>query len=154
MKKITPFLWFNDKAEEAAKFYVSTFANSRILNVRRDGARIMSVTFRLDGLELTAFNGGPLFKFTEAISLSVDCRSQREVDRLWRRLSKGGRKKRCGWVKDRYGLSWQIVPSVLGRLLGDKDSGKSERVWMAMLKMGKLNIRELKRAHRGPSLVR
>ena len=154
MKKITPFLWFNDKAEEAAKFYVSTFANSRILNVRRDGDRVMSVTFRLDGLELTAFNGGPVFKFTEAISLSVDCTSQREVDRLWHRLSKGGRKQRCGWIKDRYGLSWQIVPSVLAQLLGDRDPAKSERAWRAMLKMGRLDIRKLKRAHRGPSRSR
>jgi predicted 3-demethylubiquinone-9 3-methyltransferase (glyoxalase superfamily) len=149
MKKVTPFLWFNAEALEAAKFYVSTFRNSRILEVRRDGKRVTGVTFSLDGLELTAFNGGPLFPFTEAISLCVACKAQKEVDRLWKRLSKGGRKQRCGWLKDRYGLSWQIVPSVLAELLGDPHPERSERVWKAMLKMRKLDIEALRRAHGG-----
>ncbi len=154
MKKITPFLWFNDQALEAARFYVSTFRNSKILEVRRDGKRVMGVRMSLDGLELTAFNGGPVFTFTEAISLSVDCGSQKEVDRLWNRLSKGGKKQRCGWLKDRYGLSWQIVPSVLAELLADPDPARSERVWVAMLKMRKLDIAELSRAHGAPSRPR
>jgi len=154
MKKITPFLWFNDQALEAARFYLSTFRNSKILEVRRDGKRVMGVRMSLDGLELTAFNGGPVFTFTEAISLSVDCGSQKEVDRLWNRLSKGGKNQRCGWLKDRYGLSWQIVPSVLAELLADPDPARSERVWVAMLKMRKLDIAELSRAHGAPSRPR
>ena len=160
MQKITPFLWFNDQAEQAAKFYVGLFKRSKILSVARygeEGAEItgrppgsvMTVTFRLDGQELTALNGGPHFKFTEAISLVVKCRTQVEVDHFWEKLSKGGRKGQCGWLKDKYGLSWQVVPTALITLFGDQDPAKSARVMKAMLRMKKLDIKKLQRAHAG-----
>ena len=160
MQKITPFLWFNDQAEQATKFYVGLFKHSTILSVTRYGTEgvevtgrppgsVMTVTFRLDGQEITALNGGPYFKFTEAISLVVKCRTQAEVDRLWEKLSKGGRKGRCGWLKDKYGLSWQVVPTALITLFGDKDPAKSARVMKAMLRMKKLDIKKLQRAHAG-----
>jgi predicted 3-demethylubiquinone-9 3-methyltransferase (glyoxalase superfamily) len=158
MQKIMPFLWFDDKAEEAANFYVSIFRNSKIERVTcygEEGAGVsgrpagttMSVTFRLDGQEFMALNGGPYFKFSEAISFFVNCETQQEVDKLWEKLSEGGEKGRCGWLKDRYGLSWQIVPAVLGEMLQDEDVEKSERVMSAMLKMDKLDIKTLKQAY-------
>lgn len=156
MQKITPFLWFDDKAEEAMKFYTSIFKNSKIGSVTRYGdagpgpkGTVMSATFELEGQKFMALNGGPLFKFTEAISFFVNCETQQEVDELWEKLSAGGEKSRCGWLKDKYGLSWQIIPSVLGELLGDKDPAKSKRVMKAMLQMDKIDIEGLKRAHAG-----
>ena len=157
MQTITPFLWFDDKAEEAVKFYVSLFKNSKIGRITRYGAEgaevsgrpkgtVMTVTFQLDGQEFMALNGGPHFKFTEAISLLVNCKTQEEVDELWEKLSEGGEKGQCGWLKDKYGLSWQIVPTVLGEMLQDKDARKSERVMNALLKMNKIEIKALKRA--------
>src|ERR1700680_3949896 len=130
MQKIRPFLWYDNQAEEAAKFYCSIFKNSKIVS-----ASPMSVTFQLEGLEFLALNGGPQFKFTEAISFFVNCETQEEVDELWEKLSDGGKKERCGWLKDKYGLSWQIVPSALGQMLQDKDAGKRARVMKALLQM-------------------
>ena len=154
MQKITPFLWFNDQAEEAVNFYVSIFKNSRIVRVSRYGdagpgpkGSVMSATFELDGQQFYALNGGPQFSFTPAISLFVNCESQAEVDELWDKLSAGGRKDRCGWLQDKYGLSWQIVPSVLGKLLGDKSPSKSSSVMKAMLQMDKLDIARLQQAY-------
>ena len=154
MKKITPFLWFDDKAEEAMNFYVSIFKDSQVLSVSRYGkdapypeGTAFMVTFRLQGQEFMALNAGPEFKFTEAISMYVDCESQQEVDTLWEKLSDGGEKSRCGWLKDRYGLSWQIVPSVLGELMNDKDPEKAKRVTQAMLKMDKIDIDLLRQAY-------
>ncbi len=156
MQKITPFLWFDDKAEEAMKFYTSIFKNSKIGSITRYGdagpgpkGTVMSATFELEGQKFMALNGGPLFKFTEAISFFVNCETQQEVDELWEKLSAGGQKSRCGWLKDKYGLSWQIIPTALGELLGDKDPAKSTRVMQAMLKMDKIDIEGLKRAHAG-----
>ena len=156
MQKIIPFLWFDDKAEDAAKFYVSLFKNSRIVSVTRHGeagpgpkGTAMSVTFQLDGQEFYALNGGPLFKFTEAISLFINCETQQEVDELWEKLSEGGQKSQCGWLKDKYGLSWQVIPTVLGKLLGDKDPMKSKRVMEAMLKMSKIETKKLMEAYEG-----
>ena len=156
MQKITPFLWFDDQAEEAANFYVSLFDNSKIVNISRYGeegpgvpGKVMIVTFQLEGQEFIALNGGPQFKFNEAISLSVDCKSQEEVDRLWEKLSDGGEEGQCGWLKDRYGLSWQINPAVLGEMLSDPDPEKSQRVMRAMLQMKKIDIDELRRAYVG-----
>lgn len=153
MQKITPFLWFDDKAEEAASFYISIFKNSKMGRITRYGeagpgpkGTAMSVTFQLEGQEFFALNGGPHYKFTPAISLFVDCKSQEEVDELWEKLSAGGRKDRCGWLTDKFGLSWQIIPSVLGELLNDKDAQKSQRVMKAMLKMDKIEIDALKQA--------
>jgi predicted 3-demethylubiquinone-9 3-methyltransferase (glyoxalase superfamily) len=140
-------LWFDDNAEEAMNHYISIFKNSRVLSVNRMGERVMSVTFELDGQRFIGLNAGPKFKFTEAISFFVDCESQVEVDELWEKLSAGGEKGRCGWLKDKFGLSWQIVPSVLGRLMSDPDPRKSEAVLQAMLKMNKIDVRELERAH-------
>jgi predicted 3-demethylubiquinone-9 3-methyltransferase (glyoxalase superfamily) len=154
MPKITPFLWFNDQAEEAVKFYTSIFRNSKIGKVARYGegspgpkGQVMTVEFELDGQEFIALNGGPHFKFTEAVSFVVNCPTQPEIDEMWEKLSAGGEKSQCGWLKDKYGLSWQIVPPVLGELLSDKDSQKAQRVMQAMLKMHKLDITALKRAH-------
>jgi len=158
MQKIIPFLWFDDKAEEAVNFYVSIFKNSKIGSVARyaeAGAKasgrtegtVMTVTFQLDGQQFVALNGGPHFKFTEAISFSVDCKTQEEVDELWKKLSEGGEEGPCGWLKDKFGLSWQVVPTVLGEMLQDKDAKKSERVMKAMLQMKKLDIRNLKQAY-------
>jgi predicted 3-demethylubiquinone-9 3-methyltransferase (glyoxalase superfamily) len=154
MQKITPFLWFDGKAEEAANFYVSVFKNSKIGNVTRCGeggpgpkGSVMSVTFQLDGQDFYALNGGPLFSFTPAISFFVNCETQQEVDELWEKLSEGGKKERCGWLKDRYGLSWQIIPSVLGKLLGDKNAGRAKSVMQAMLQMDKIDIEGLQQAY-------
>jgi predicted 3-demethylubiquinone-9 3-methyltransferase (glyoxalase superfamily) len=160
MQEIHPCLWFDNQAEEAAKFYVSIFKNSRIGKVTRYGeagsqaagrpkGSVMTVSFELDGQELTALNGGPHFKFSEAISLVVNCETQKEVDDLWETLSKGGETQQCGWLKDKYGLSWQIVPNVLFELLLDKDAAKAERVMAAMLQMKKIDIRQLKQAAEG-----
>ena len=151
MQKITTFLWFDGKAEEAAKFYVSLFENSKILSISRQGPKgpVFMVTFQLEGQEYMALNGGPMFKFTEAISLFVNCKTQKEVDTLWEKLSKGGAKSRCGWLKDKYGLSWQIVPTALGELMGDKDPVKAGRVMQAMLQMDKIEIKGLKQAYKG-----
>ena len=154
MQKITPFLWFNDNAEEAVNFYTSVFKNSKIGDVSHYGdagpgpkGTVMVVTFELDGQEFMALNGGPQFKFTEAISFTVNCETQEEVNEYWEKLSAGGEKSRCGWLKDKYGLSWQIVPTILGKLMRDKDSEKSKRVMMAMLQMDKLDIKRLKQAY-------
>jgi len=156
MQKITSFLWFDDQAEEAMNFYVSLFKNSKVGSITRYGeagpgpkGTVMSATFSLDGQEFFALNGGPLFKFTEAISLFANCETQQEVDELWDKLSAGGKKDRCGWLKDKYGLSWQIIPSVLGKMLGDKDADKAKRVMQAMLKMDKLDIKKLEQAYQG-----
>ena len=154
MPKITPFLWFDDNAEEAINFYTSVFKNSKIARVTRYGdagpgpkGTIMSATFQLEGQEFMALNGGPHFKFTPAISLFVDCKTQEEVDDLWERLSAGGKTERCGWLTDRFGLSWQIIPAILGQLLQDKDPQKSKRVTQAMLQMNKIDIAGLKQAY-------
>jgi predicted 3-demethylubiquinone-9 3-methyltransferase (glyoxalase superfamily) len=154
MKKIRPFLWFDDKAEEAATFYTSIFKNSKIHNVSRYGdagpgseGSVMSVTFELEGQEFMALNGGPLYSFTPAISFFVDCKTQQEVDDLWNRLSEGGEKSRCGWLSDKYGLSWQIIPTALGDLMGDDDENKSSAVMKAMLEMDKIDIKRLQEAY-------
>jgi len=155
MQKITPFLWFDGKAEEAMNFYTSIFKNSKIGRINRYGdagpvpkGTVMSATFQLDGQEFMALNGGPQFKFTEAISFFVNCETQEEVDELWEKLSAGGQKSRCGWLKDKYGLSWQIIPSALGEMLGDKDPEKSRRVMKAMLQMDKIDIKGLEQAYK------
>jgi predicted 3-demethylubiquinone-9 3-methyltransferase (glyoxalase superfamily) len=142
MQKITPFLWFDGKAEEAMNFYVSIFKHSKILSANR---------FLLDGQEFMVLNGGPQFTFTPAISFFVNCETQQEVDELWEKLSEGGKKERCGWLKDKYGLSWQIIPSVLGKLLHDKDAEKSKRVMQAMMQMNKIDIKGLQQAYDGGS---
>lgn len=148
MQKITPFLWYNDNAEEAAKYYVSIFKNSKIVSTMPGpNGTIMGVSFVLDGQEFQALNGGPMFKFTEAISFFVKAETQPEIDELWEKLSAGGEKSRCGWLKDKYGLSWQIVPPLLGQLLSDKDTAKSQCVMKAMLKMDKIDIQALKEAY-------
>lgn len=154
MPKINPFLWFDAQAEEAANLYVSIFNNSKIVNINRYGeagpgpkGSVMSVVFELDGQEFIALNGGPLFKFTEAISLFVNCKTQEEVDTYWARLSEGGQESRCGWLKDKYGLSWQIIPTLLGEMLSTPDPQRAKRVVEAMLKMKKIDIAELKRAY-------
>lgn len=144
MNKVKPFLWFNDKAEEAANFYVSLFKNAKVLEVTS-----MSATFEIDGQQFIAFNGGPHYALTPAISLFVNCEMQAEVDELWEKLSAGGAKSRCGWLSDRYGLSWQIIPSTLGKRLQDKDPAKSKRVMEAMMQMSKIDIAALERAYAG-----
>lgn len=147
MQKITPFLWFDDKAEEAMHFYVTTFKNSKVLSISPGpNGTVASVTFELRGQEFMALNAGPQFKFTEAISFFVSCETQEEVDELWEKLSENGEKGRCGWLKDKYGLSWQIIPTALGEMLGDKDPAKAKRALEAMLKMGKIDIKTLMRA--------
>jgi predicted 3-demethylubiquinone-9 3-methyltransferase (glyoxalase superfamily) len=153
MQKITPFLWFDNNAEEAMDFYTSVFHESRVVDESRYGegapvpaGTLMSATIELEGQEFILFNGGPLFAFTEAVSMFVSCATQQEIDALWGRLTEGGEPGRCGWLKDRFGLSWQIVPPVLGTLLGDPDPEKAGRVMQAMLQMGKLDIAELERA--------
>jgi predicted 3-demethylubiquinone-9 3-methyltransferase (glyoxalase superfamily) len=154
MQKITPFLWYDGSAEEAANFYVSIFKNSKILKITRYGeagpgpkGSVMTVDFELDGQRFIALNGGPQFKFTEAVSFSVDCKTQEEVDEFWEKLSAGGEQGPCGWLKDKYGLSWQINPTVLGEMLGDPDPAKSKRVMEAMLQMKKIDIKGLKEAY-------
>jgi predicted 3-demethylubiquinone-9 3-methyltransferase (glyoxalase superfamily) len=154
MQKITPFLWFDGKAEEAMNFYVSIFKNSKVGRVTRYGdagpgpkGTVMSATFQIEGQEFFALNGGPQFQFTPAISFFVNCETQQEVDELWERLSAGGEKNRCGWLRDKYGLSWQIIPTALGEMLGDKDPVKANRVMKAMLQMDKIDIKGLKRAY-------
>ena len=154
MQKITPFLWFDSHAEEAANFYVSIFKNSTIKSVSRYGeggpgpkGTVMSVTFQLAGQDFMALNGGPLYTFTPAVSFFVNCESQQEIDELWEKLTAGGEEVRCGWLKDKFGLSWQIIPTALGEMLQDKDPEKSKRVMQAMMQMNKLDIAALKRAY-------
>jgi predicted 3-demethylubiquinone-9 3-methyltransferase (glyoxalase superfamily) len=154
MQKITPFLWFDNQAEEAMNFYTSVFKNSKIGSVARYGeagpgqkGSVMTASFQLEGQEFMALNGGPLFKFTEAISFVVNCESQDEVDDFWNKLTEGGRESQCGWLKDKFGLSWQIVPTILSKLLGDKDPKKAQRVMQAMLQMKKIIIADLKKAY-------
>ena len=147
MQKITPFLWFNGQAEEAAEFYVSVFKNSKIVSLMGPKGKAMSVTFQLEGQEFHALNGGPQFSFTPAISLFVSCETQAEVDELWAKLTaNGGSEEPCGWLRDKYGLSWQIIPTILGRLLSDKDREKANRAMQAMLQMKKIDIAKLKQA--------
>ena len=148
MQRITTFLWFNDQAEEATKFYVSLFRDSRIVSTMPGpNGTVMGVTFQLEGQEFIALNGGPKYRFTPAISLFVNCETQAEVDELWNKLLEGGRPDRCGWLQDKYGLSWQIIPTALGRLMGDKDPVKAGRVVQAMLGMQKIEIAGLQRAY-------
>lgn len=142
MQKITPFLWFDGRAEDAARFYTSIFKNSKI-----ERSTDMSATFQLEGQKFMALNGGPQFTFTEAISFFVNCKTQKEVDELWEKLSAGGEKGRCGWLKDKFGVSWQIIPSALGEMLQDEDDEKSERVMQAMLHMDKIDIQGLEQAY-------
>jgi predicted 3-demethylubiquinone-9 3-methyltransferase (glyoxalase superfamily) len=157
MQKIKPCLWIDDRIEEMVKFYVSIFPNSKILTTERYGdagplpkGKVMVMDFELDGSRFMALNGGPQFKFTEAISLVVDCQTQKDVDHYWQKLTAGGgEESQCGWLKDKYGLSWQIVPTVLSRYLGDKDRKKADRVMQAMLKMKKIEIPALERAYAG-----
>jgi len=158
MQEITPCLWFDSNAEEAVKFYTSIFKKSKIRKIARYGEEgyeihgkpagtVLTVEFELNGQTFTALNGGPVFKFNEAISFQVSCKSQKEVDYYWEKLSEGGEKGQCGWLKDKYGVSWQIVPTVLGEMLQDKVTKKSERVMKALLQMKKLDIRKLKQAY-------
>jgi len=157
MQKITPFLWFDGQAEAAMNHYVAIFKNSRIVNVSRSGdagrpgekGAVFSCTFELEGQSFIALNGGPMFKFTEAISLFVSCETQAEVDELWERLAAGGSESRCGWLKDKFGLSWQIIPKLLGEMLGDQDRSKAARVMQAMMQMRKIDIAGLQRAYDG-----
>ena len=154
-QKITTFLWFDNNAEEAAKFYTSIFKNSKILNISRYGdagpgpkGSVMACTFQLEGQEFIALNGGPHFKFTEAISLLVDCETQEEVDTLWNKLTAdGGAPSQCGWLKDKFGLSWQIIPSALMEMMTDRDPAKSRRVMEAMMQMSKIDIQKLRQAY-------
>jgi predicted 3-demethylubiquinone-9 3-methyltransferase (glyoxalase superfamily) len=154
MQRITPFLWFDEQAEEAMNFYVSIFKNSKVGRVTRYGeagpgakGSVMSATFQLEGQEFMALNGGPHFSFTPAISFFVNCETQEEVDELWKKLSAGGKTDRCGWLKDKYGLSWQIIPSALGRLMGDTNAAKAQSVMKAMLEMDKIDIARLQQAY-------
>lgn len=149
MQKIVPFLWFDGQAEEAANFYVSIFPDSRIIDVQRQNGQAFLCRFELSGIHFHALNGGPEFKFTEAVSLYVDCKDQAEVDRYWEKLLEGGSPQQCGWLKDRYGLSWQIVPEALPRLLSDPDPEKAGRTMQAMMKMIKIDVAALEAAHRG-----
>lgn len=158
MQKITPFLWFNDQAEEAANFYVSLFKNGKVKNIARYGKEgadvsgraqgsVMTVNFELEGQEFIALNGGSIFSFTPAISFIINCENQQEIDHFWEKLSEGGEESRCGWLKDRYGVSWQVVPTALGAMLDGKDPERSKRVMTAMLQMGKIDINTLRRAY-------
>lgn len=153
MQKITPFLWFDNNAEEAMNFYASIFKNSKVGKVSRYGdagpgpkGTVMTAEFSLEGIEFVALNGGPRFKFTEAISFVVNCETQEEVDYYWDKLSEGGEKSRCGWLKDKFGLWWQVVPTILDELMSDPDQEKADRVMQAMLQMDKIDIEPLKRA--------
>jgi len=165
LQKITPCLWFDNQAEEAANFYTSIFKNSKIGRIARYGKEgyeihgrsegtVMAVEFEIGGQAFTALNGGPMFKFNEAISFQVHCETQKDVDYYWEKLSEGGDKnaQQCGWLKDKYGLSWQVIPKVLSQLLGDPDSEKSQRAMKAMLQMKKIDIEKIKRAYDGPSI--
>ncbi|HEY5996142.1 MAG TPA: VOC family protein, partial [Candidatus Deferrimicrobiaceae bacterium] len=158
MQKITPFLWFDDKAEEAARFYVSIFRNSKIVKVTRysaAGARasgrpegsVMTVEFKLEGQPFVALNGGPEFTFTPAVSFVASCRTQGEIDALWEKLSRGGEEMPCGWLRDRYGVTWQVVPNVIGELMGDPDPARSERVTEALVQMKKIDVDALMKAY-------
>jgi predicted 3-demethylubiquinone-9 3-methyltransferase (glyoxalase superfamily) len=156
MQRIVPFLWFDGKAEEAMNFYVSVFKHSKVVRVTRYGeagpgpkGTVMSATFQLEGQDFYALNGGPQYSFTPAVSFFVSCETQQEVDELWEKLSAGGRKDRCGWLQDKYGLSWQIIPTALGKMLQDKDPAKAGRVMQAMLQMEKIDIQRLEQAYRG-----
>ncbi|HWN08590.1 MAG TPA: VOC family protein [Pyrinomonadaceae bacterium] len=160
MQKITPFLWFDNNAEEAANFYVSVFKNSKLGHISHYGeagekvsgqpkGSVMTVEFQLDGQDFVALNGGPNFKFTEAVSFVVNCETQEEVDYFWEKLSAGGAEVQCGWLKDKFGLSWQVVPTILNEMMLDKDAGKADRVMQAMLQMKKIEITPLKRAYEG-----
>lgn len=160
MPKITPFLWFNDNAEEAVKFYKSIFKKSKIGKIARydkagekaagrPAGSVMTVEFEIEGQKFIALNGGPIFKFTEAVSFVVNCKTQAELDHYWKKLSAGGEEVQCGWIKDKFGLSWQIVPTILGELMSSKDAAKSQRVMEAMLKMVKLDIKKLQTAAKG-----
>jgi predicted 3-demethylubiquinone-9 3-methyltransferase (glyoxalase superfamily) len=160
MQKITPFLWFNDTAEEAAKFYTSVFKRSKLGKIARYGkagekvagrpaGSVMTVEFKIEGQQFIALNGGPIFQFNESISFVVNCRTQAEVDYYWKKLTAGGKPVQCGWLKDKFGISWQIVPTVLNELMSTKDEAKSERVMAAMLNMVKLDIKKLKAAAKG-----
>ena len=147
MQKITPFLWFNGDAEAAAEFYVSIFKNSKVLSVSGPKGKAMSVTFQLENQTFYALNGGPKYTFTPAISLFVSCETQQEVDELWQKLTAGGSEDQCGWLKDKFGLSWQIIPTVLGSMLTDQDPKKANAAMQAMLKMKKLDIAGLRQAY-------
>jgi len=154
MQKITPFLWFDHQAEEAMNFYISIFKNSKVVRIARYGdtgpepkGSVMTAAFQLDGQDFVALNGGPHFTFSPAISFVVNCETQEEIDEFWEKLSDGGKENQCGWLDDKYGVSWQIVPTVLGQLLSDPDSVKAGRVMQAMLQMRKIDIASLKRAH-------
>ena len=161
MQKITPFLWFNDNAEDAAKFYTSIFKKSKIGNIARyekagekvtgrPVGSVMTVDFQIEGQDFVALNGGPMFKFNEAISFVVNCKTQKEVDYFWKKLlAGGGKKSQCGWLKDKFGVSWQVVPTELNKLMSSRDAAKSQRVMEAMLKMVKLDIKKLKAAFAG-----
>jgi predicted 3-demethylubiquinone-9 3-methyltransferase (glyoxalase superfamily) len=158
VQKITPFLWFDGNAEEAVNFYISIFKNSKMGKISRYGdagpgpkGSVMSLTFQIEGQEFFALNGGPQFKFTPAISFFVNCETQQEVDDLWEKLSAGGRTDRCGWLQDKFGLSWQIIPTVLGQLLGDKDPQRAKRAMQAMLQMTKIDGKALQQAAEGKS---
>ena len=153
MQKISPFLWFDSNAEEAANFYVAIFKDSKVLKIARYGeagpgpaGSVMVVNFQIEGQDFIALNGGPLFKFTEAISFVINCQTQEEVDHYWNKLTAGGQESQCGWLKDKYGLSWQVTPTILGELLADKDQKKAQRVMQAMLQMKKIDIVALQRA--------
>ena len=154
MQKISPFLWFDDQAEEAMNFYVSVFKNSKVGKITRYGdagpgpkGSVMTASFELEGQPFTALNGGPHFKFTEAVSFFVNCETQEEVDELWAKLAEGGQTQQCGWLKDKFGLSWQIIPSILIELMNDRDPQKSRRVMEAMLQMTRIDIAKLRQAY-------
>jgi predicted 3-demethylubiquinone-9 3-methyltransferase (glyoxalase superfamily) len=158
MQKITPFLWFDDNAEEAVNLYVSIFRNSKITGITRYGdagaevagrpkGTVMTIAFQLEGQEFVALNGGPVFTFSQAISFVVNCETQEEVDKLWEQLSEGGEIQECGWLRDKYGVSWQIVPTILGEMLQDENAEKSERVMTAMLQMKKMDVQGLREAY-------
>ena len=156
MQKITACLWFEDKAEEAVRFYTSIFKNSKMGKISyygegapRPKGSVLTVSFKLDGQEFLALNGGPEFKFSEAVSFIVNCATQKEVDRMWDKLSEGGEQVQCGWLKDKFGLSWQVVPTILGKLITDRDSAKAARVIQAVMQMKKLDIAGLKKAYAG-----
>jgi predicted 3-demethylubiquinone-9 3-methyltransferase (glyoxalase superfamily) len=153
MRKIIPFLWFDNNAEEAVNFYASIFKNTKPLNVHRVDGKVLTVTFEIEGQRFMALNGGPQFPFTEAFSIFVSCETQDEVDNYWNRLLEGGTPSRCGWLKDKFGLSWQIIPKALMDLMGDPDPKKSNAVFQAMMKMDKIVVADLQRAHEGKAVA-